>query len=361
MTMPASISKVAIRNYKSLREVSFACRRVNLFIGEPDSGKSNLLEAMAFAGGTDGLGGYTAALSPDLVRMNLMFHLFHRKSATKGIEIEWVYAVGGKNYTKRSVLRYDKTTDRFPYHNQIADLLTPIAAGNAGIVFDKEGGLASGPICHVASSQDGALEQLPRVRKFAFVPDTIPANEPTNELRSPHGENLFPIVFYHDEIRVFVEGFLEGNGYRLICDAEENKLKFRILDHDREDHYPYRLLSDTLRRMVFHHVCIRSSENRVLLFEEPESGSFPYYTKQLGETIARDARNQYFIATHNPYLLSAVLEKAPVEEVAVHVTRTVNGATAVSTVARERLGDLLDIDPFFNLESFIDPPPGAEA
>jgi|GEM_PF-635727 len=361
MTMAATLSKVTIRNYKSLRDVSFDCRRINLFIGEPDSGKSNLLEAMAFAGGTDGLGGYVADLpTSKLVRMNLMYHLFHQKSVAKDIEIEWVYAVGGKNYAKRSTLRYDKNRDNFRFHSAIADLLMPVSVGDDGIGFDKEGRLTKNSICNVVSSQDNDIDKLPQIRKFVFDPNAGYSRDPVNELLSPHGENLFSIVFYHDEIRAFVEEFLKGNGYKLICDAEENRLKFRILDHDREDHYPYHLLSDTLRRMIFYHVCIRSAENRALLFEEPESGSFPYYTKQLGETIARDEKNQYFIATHNPYLLSAVLEKAQIDDVAVHVTRSVNGATEVVTVARERLGELLEIDPFFNLDSIVDDPGDAK-
>lgn len=40
------ISRVSIANYKSIREIDFAARRVNVFIGEPNSGKSNLLEAI---------------------------------------------------------------------------------------------------------------------------------------------------------------------------------------------------------------------------------------------------------------------------------------------------------------------------
>jgi len=48
-----------------------------------------------------------------------------------------------------------------------------------------------------------------------------------------------------------------------------------------------------------------------LIFEEPEAHSFPYYTKYLAERIALDKNNnQYFISTHNPYLLLSILGKA---------------------------------------------------
>ena len=40
----------------------------------------------------------------------------------------------------------------------------------------------------------------------------------------------------------------------------------------------------------------------------------------LGEGIGFDDSNQYFIATHNPYLLMAILEKARADDVSVFAT-----------------------------------------
>ncbi|MCS6962894.1 AAA family ATPase [Thermoflexus sp.] len=41
-----TISYLEIRNFKSIKELRIDCRRVNLFIGPPNTGKSNLLEAL---------------------------------------------------------------------------------------------------------------------------------------------------------------------------------------------------------------------------------------------------------------------------------------------------------------------------
>src|SRR5437879_11043865 len=41
------IGPVQIRNFKSIRSVEFEAKRVNLFIGEPNTGKTNILEALA--------------------------------------------------------------------------------------------------------------------------------------------------------------------------------------------------------------------------------------------------------------------------------------------------------------------------
>jgi len=40
------IKRLAVENFKSIRRLELECRRVNVFIGEPNSGKSNLLEAL---------------------------------------------------------------------------------------------------------------------------------------------------------------------------------------------------------------------------------------------------------------------------------------------------------------------------
>ncbi len=45
--MKNNIKQLEIRNFKSIREIDLACNRVNLIIGEPNVGKSNILEAIS--------------------------------------------------------------------------------------------------------------------------------------------------------------------------------------------------------------------------------------------------------------------------------------------------------------------------
>jgi AAA15 family ATPase/GTPase len=118
--------------------------------------------------------------------------------------------------------------------------------------------------------------------------------------------------------------------------------------------YPYMMSSDTLQRVLFYHAAMESNRNAVLAFEEPEAHAFPYYTKHLGERIALDASNQYFIATHNPYLLVAILEKAKKEEVAVFATRYRKFETDATLLRESQLANLLDGDPFLGLESVVE-------
>lgn len=67
------ITSLNVEWFKSIREVNIDCRRVNVFIGEPNAGKSNILEALGVVSWC-GLG-QKQPLSP-FVRMGNMMDLF---------------------------------------------------------------------------------------------------------------------------------------------------------------------------------------------------------------------------------------------------------------------------------------------
>ena len=101
-------------------------------------------------------------------------------------------------------------------------------------------------------------------------------------------------------------------------------------------------------------MAIASNKDSILVFEEPESHAFPYYTKYLGERIALDQTNQFFIATHNPYLLSAIIEKARKEDVQVFITYFKDFKTRVKPLTANQLSELMEADPFFNMDRFTE-------
>ena len=77
-------------------------------------------------------------------------------------------------------------------------------------------------------------------------------------------------------------------------------------------------------------------------------------SKYLGERIALDKTNQFFIATHNPYLLSAIIEKSRKEDVQVFITYFKDFQTRVKPLNTDQLSELMEADPFFNLDRFIE-------
>ncbi len=47
------IKNLEIKNFKSIKHLSLDCKRVNVFIGKPNVGKSNILEALGLLGWWD--------------------------------------------------------------------------------------------------------------------------------------------------------------------------------------------------------------------------------------------------------------------------------------------------------------------
>ena len=149
----------------------------------------------------------------------------------------------------------------------------------------------------------------------------------------------------------------DTSGLRVVLKPQEKKIEVQKEIEDIIISHPYSLVSDTLQRIIFHLIAIETNKNSVIVFEEPESHAFPYYTKYLAERIALDkANNQYFIATHNPYLLLSILEKAHKDDVAIFITYFEDYQTKVRPLSEEELEEImgLGIDLFFNIERFLE-------
>ena len=140
---------------------------------------------------------------------------------------------------------------------------------------------------------------------------------------------------------------------------DQNTKTFR-LSEVREDEimdYNLDLLSDSLKRLFFYVTILRTSENATLVFDEPDVYAFPPYPKTLGDLIATDSSNQYFLTTHNPYFLGSLVEKTPADDLAIFVcSRGDDGATNVREVPRDRMPLIVEhgASVFFNLERLVE-------
>ncbi len=116
--------------------------------------------------------------------------------------------------------------------------------------------------------------------------------------------------------------------------------------------YPFQNLSDTVQRVIFYIAAIETNKEAILLFEEPEANTFPYYTKQLAERIAADESNQYFIVTHNPYFLNSLVQQTPIEQLNVFVTYMEDYQTKLRKLSEDDFSKILDLDKevFYNLD-----------
>lgn len=143
---------------------------------------------------------------------------------------------------------------------------------------------------------------------------------------------------------------------RIVFKPQERRIEVAKEIEDTIISYPYSLVSDTLQRVVFHLAAIDTNKNSIIIFEEPEAHAFPYYTKFLAETIARDKTNQYFISSHNPYFLLSVIEKTQKEDIGVFITYFEDYQTKIRALSQEEMSEVLDLDTsiFFNLDKFLE-------
>jgi len=127
--------------------------------------------------------------------------------------------------------------------------------------------------------------------------------------------------------------------------------------------YPYSSTADTLQRLIFYLAAIESNDDAVILLEEPEAHSYPVYVSQLGQRIVESRNNQFFVATHSPYLITEILEEMLTDdeltpELAMFVAYYEDYRTKVRQLTDDEViairADGLDV--FYNMARFVPGP-----
>ena len=345
------INTLEINRFKSIKSLTLNCRKFNLFIGEPNTGKSNILEALGLwsflsYGDQDN--------AKDFFRFERTLNLFYDEVIEESLQVRCdnlVVCVRGVSGRFTGTLEeYTPVPDKgLSIHERIVRdanriISTVIAGTHTGIQL-------VGPVPHPLE------DKVSQVKLYRFRVRTTFDQHRTDFLLPPSGDNLLSLLVANRELRVAVNDPFRSRGLRLGLRPQENKIEvIKSLDDDIIISHPYSLASETFQRLTFYQAAILSNHDSVLVFEEPESHSFPYHTKFLAEQIALDENgNQYFIATHNPYFLLPVLEKAKKEDVVVHIVYYEDYQTKTRELAPEDLAELAEVDVFTNLERYLAP------
>lgn len=341
--MKNHIQNLEIKNFKSIKHLQLECKRVNIFIGEPNVGKSNILEALSLLG---------ACAVPDsfkdFVRFEQVSNLFYDGVLENEIQV-----------------LTNQYNSKLSYDGEIFTLS----------IFDKNNQkIKNGDLYLEDESDNKIFEPEPNfykrtyssffTKKYDFKKlIDFPSKSP-NFLRPPFGDNLFTILDSKKDIQENAASFFEKYGLKLRFYTERNKNRLEIQKEvgNRVYVYPYSMIADTLQRIIFYLTAIESNKNSTLLFEEPEAHSFPPYVGMLADRIAQDEDNQYFIATHSPYLLS-MIEKVAKEDLNVIITYFENYETKIKVLTQGEVREMIDysIDAFYNLERFLDHEPSYES
>jgi AAA15 family ATPase/GTPase len=326
------IEKLFVSNFKSVKELNIAPRRINFFIGEPNTGKSNILESLAFFS----FGGY--AEYPGKIKQ------FVRAEDASNIFFDFNI----ENKVQMSTDRMDLEV----YFDHKINIFSALWR-EKNLQVAKEVKFTY----NLSGDTFPPSDFLKEFKYFVFDPRAAFEEGSADSLRPPHGSNLMTLLLTRKSLQDSVKELFTPFGLRLGFRPQEKKIEVIKQYDDVFLTFPYALVSDTLRRTVFYLTAVYSCEDCVVMLEEPESHAFPYYTKHLGESIALDKnRNQYFLTTHNPYFLLSILEKAPQHDVAVFVTYWRDDQTRVALLSDDEVGQLMDrdVDLFFNLDRYVE-------
>ena len=371
--MQNAITTLRIQNFKSIKDVTMTPRRVNIIIGEPNVGKSNILEAMSLLGGMffDGEKFMDGQIRYETIRNLFYDNDWSQEITVTGVGIgatrlrknlDAVEVVFGDGEMRKA--QYKSFADQFKFQEEITSRSSQQQDKHPIVNFEDRNSFRS------LMNKDGRLgniewsnpQPIIHVKKYTFQKQTVHGKSYNNSfLRPPFGDNLMEVLQTGTSaFRKEIGAFFTINGFNLTLRIEDQKLEITKTLDGLTTAIPYALIADTLQRLIFYLAAIESNTDSVLLFEEPEAHSHPEYVAQLGQSIVESTTNQFFIATHSPYLITEILEEMlPDKELAPELAMFAVYYEDYQTKVRQLTDDEVvavradGLDVFFNMGRFV--------
>lgn len=323
------IKRLEIENFKSIRHIETECRRINLIVGAPNSGKTNLIEALS------------------LFLLHDKDHVF-LNTVIKNIRfsniIDWFYfqdidnAISIRTNLNNLMIKYlfNNEIEMLSYPSELkeeqienirnSDFNRCINADQCPQYFSNNIRLSSFMsqlFYNVEKKGEKVsiryLSKTPvntSLKHYIFDPSLKFFQQDFSDyLLYPYGENLFRIMETHKPLREVLKDLVSEMNMEVVLDKASRQIFIQKKEEDNlVTQLSYDLLADTTRRILFFLAAIHSNKQSILLFEEPEANLFPPYVSYLIENIIHHKENQYFITTHSPYVLSKLVEKCAFDE-----------------------------------------------
>jgi AAA15 family ATPase/GTPase len=310
------IDNIEIKNFKSIRHQKIeGCKRVNVFIGYPNTGKSNILEALSLASDFNNSG--KSISLKDLCRFEELIGLYNDGNKQKQIELiinDFVYQL---TYIDQLNIEYSVF--------EIGVILGENSDND--IKFSTNGVInQTGNFGRLANNRQ-RKQPIIKIKKYQFKDLQNQVRNNPIKLDFPFGSNLSEVLRYNGELRKKCGELFNDYELKLAFD-EDVKLKIqKQLDEYSVFQIPMIQVSDTLQRLIFHKAAIASNDDTV----------------------------QYFITTHSPYVLTEFIEEAQ-NDLAIYLVGYDKGETIIKRLTDEQVSEVAQygIDLFFNLESYLD-------
>ncbi|MBS1916630.1 MAG: AAA family ATPase [Bacteroidetes bacterium] len=339
------IKNIEIKNFKSIRHQTIDdCKRINVFIGYPNVGKSNILEAMSLISYFD----HNNYLPyKNLCRFKELIDIFSDGDKQKDAEVftsDYVFSLRFINQNQIDFAIITKEDYKEKFNHRSSPLLRNIRIDKTGKIDEI--------VKIVATNHEFQI-----LKKYHFKTENIVSKNNPIVLDFPFGTNLPEVIRHNSSLRKECGELFSEYNLKLAFDDEENLFIQKQLDEYSVFQFSFSQVADTLQRLIFHKAAIATNKNSVLLFEEPEAHMFPPYISKLTGDIWYNKENQYFITTHSPVVVNDFLENAR-NELAIYVVdyEKKNGETIIKRMSDAEMHEAYQygLDLFLNVKSFVD-------
>lgn len=341
------IQNLDIQNFKSIRNLNLiGFNRINLFIGRPNVGKSNIIEALSLFS------------LPYLMRLNLSKPSFkHINTIIRCENITELFYDGdvrnaifvktdlGEIHIKPTVLQEIENKQGFAL-----SILCEMLQDDSYFSYLLD---ASLKISNDKNRKNNRVK--PPIKAYRFSTNVHYKQENISFLLPPLGNNLVQTLDFLPELKTNLIHIFSEYGLKLVFDKASQSLKIMKEQKDGSIFLlPYSSIADTLQRIIFYKTAVASNQNSVLLFEEPEAHAFPPYIVEITQEIIKSKTNQFFITTHSPFVVNDFLENA-IDDLAIFMLDYKNGQTTAKVLTKEQLREVYEygVDLFTNNENYL--------
>lgn len=324
------INHIRIRNFKSIRDLELSeFRKINLFIGKPNVGKSNLLEALSLFNVSifkSEIRELPSKKIKEFIRFENEPELFFEGEIERRINININNLECSIFKDNIRVLELDTNDNKFSNFVK-------------GFFIEFHTNFST---------------KRPTIKSYFFKTSVKYQKDNNAYLTPPFGKNILQVIESLPNLKQTIINWFRQYNLKIASDSASHSLKvFKKINDDEIFLIPYTSIADTLQRLIFYKTAIQSNENSVLVFEEPEAHSFPPYIVEFTQEVINSTSNQFFMATHSPIIVNDFLENAR-EDLSIFMVDFRDGQTVAKALSRDEINEVYryGVDLFFNNEAY---------
>ena len=305
------IEKITIENYKSIDHCSIDnCNEINLLVGPPNSGKSNIIENLSL---------FTLPIFDsrktkkiklkDIIRFGDKLDLF--KSSADEILKANTSLIKKNNLQinlelKLNTLRGNSKDNILDFKFEFEQFLLLKTAEIVKLSYDFNSSFK----VEINEFNDHKNYRSGTFVKYYKFIESIKSINLENESLTPYwGENLGEVIYFNEDLQKYIQKELQKIGMSLSIIKNDKTPKAQLTDKNGVSLlFDFYMLADTFQRIVFYKAAILSNKENILLFEEPEAHCYePYMIDFVNDILNSGNDNQYFIVTHSDFILQEFL------------------------------------------------------